>query len=145
MSGSLYANFKVAALSKTIDPLTDTISVALVSSAYTPNFATDQYYSSVTGVIGTPVALTSKTLTAATVTETDGVTLTGVAVFNAANASIAAIPTGSTIHAWVLYQDTGTAGTSILIAYEPLAADVPTNGSGFTLTWDTGANKIFAL
>ena len=41
----------------------DTIKAALLTSAYTPNLATHEFYSDLSGVVGTPQALASKTTT----------------------------------------------------------------------------------
>jgi hypothetical protein len=133
----LYPLGKQSLLEGQIAYLTDTIKVALVKNTYTPNFVTDQFYSDISSnVVGTPQTLTSKTST------------NGVA--NAAGVTFPAVPAGGTVNAAVVYKDTGTAGTSRLIAYINSATGAPglpfsPNGSNVDLAWDTGASKIFAL
>jgi hypothetical protein len=90
-----------------------------------------QFYSSVSSsVVGTPVALASKTFT-------NG-------VFKAANTTITAV-TGNAVGGVILYKDTGTAGTSNLIAWLDGLTNLPVtpNGGDITLQWDT--NGIFTL
>ena len=131
MASALYDKGRDAFLNSGINWTSDTIKVALVSASYTANMATDQFFSSVSAaVIGTPMTLANKS-TAAGVATADPVT----------SASIA---TGSTITQIVIYKDTGTASTSPLIAREDVPS-TPSNGGTVTLTWDTGANKIFKL
>lgn len=136
MANSLYALGRQAFLEGGIAYLTDTIKVALVKSAYTPNLATHQYYSDLTpgsNVVGTPQTLASKT-------STDGVA-------NAATVTFSSVASGNTIAYIAIYKDTGTASTSPLIALIDTTTGLPlsTNGGDITVTWDTGANKIFKL
>jgi hypothetical protein len=131
MAATLYDLGRDAFLNKLIDWVNDTIKVAAVGAGYTANMATDQFYTAISAyVIGTPVALTGKS------------TAAGVAA--ASDATTGVIATGSTITQIVIYQDTGTAGTSRLIAREDVTS-TPTNGGTVTFSWDTGANKIFKL
>lgn len=131
MAAALYDTGRNAFLTGGINWTADTIKVALVSSSYVANMTTDQFYSSVqANVIGTPVQLTS--------------TAASAGVANATNASLGPITTGSTVTQIVIYKDSGTASTSQLIAREDVTS-TPTNGGTITLTWDTGANKIFKL
>lgn len=55
--------------------------------------------------------------------------------------------TGAQSEAVVVYRDTGTATTSDLIAWIDSATNLPVtpNGGDVTVTWDNGANKIFAV
>jgi hypothetical protein len=130
MAQALYDTGRNAFLNGLIDWVNDTVKVALVGSGYVANMAADQFFSTVTGVIGTPIALTNKTSSA------------GVA--DADDVTSAALTTGSTITQIVIYKDTGTAGTSQLIAREDVTS-TPTNGGTISLTWDSGASKIFKL
>ena len=130
MAAALYDKGRDAFANAGINWTADTIKVALVGAGYTADMAADQYYSTVTGVIGTPVALTSKSSAAG--------------VVNAANVTTSTIATGSTITQLVIYKDTGTAATSPLIARMDVTS-TPTNGGTITISWDTGANKIFKL
>lgn len=112
-----------AFLSGAIDLSSDTIKAAMVTSAYTYS-ASHQYYSSVSGVVGTPVTLGSKTVTGG--------------VFTAGPFTFTSVAAGQTVVAVVIYKDTGSAGTSPLLAYIGRRADtVPlgiiTNGGNITL------------
>ncbi len=130
MASALYDTGRDAFANGGINWTSDTIKVALVGSGYTANMATDQFFSSITSVIGTPIALTSKS--------------TAAGVVNAANVTSGALATGSTVTQIVIYKDTGTATTSQLIAREDVTS-TPTNGGTITIQWDTAANKIFKL
>lgn len=136
MANALFAKFKESLLSQnpSVDLDTDTIKVALVSSTYTPNTASNQYYSSVSGVIGTPATLTGKSVT-------DG-------VFDASDITFTSVTSTATVTQLVLYKDTGTASNSPLIALIDSATSglpVTPNGGDITISWDNGANKIFKL
>lgn len=112
---------------------TDTVKVALLDASYTYS-AAHQFFSSVSSaVVGTPVALGSKTV--------------ALGVFNAATAVFTAV-TGNPVTQIVIYKDTGVAGTSnLLVLDDTVAAGLPItpNGGDITITWSTGASKIFAL
>lgn len=136
MANALYGKGKEKLLSSTssISVDTDTIKAALVSSAYAPNLSTDEFYSTISAhVLGTPVTLTSKTLT--------------LGVFDAADPTFAAVAAGSTAKFVVLYKDTGLAASSPLLIVLDTITGFPyaTNGGDILITWDNGANKIFAL
>lgn len=135
MANALYDLGRKAFMDGSIAYLTDTIKVALVTSGYTPNLATHQYYSDLTpgsNVVGTAQTLASKTSTA------------GVA--DAADISYSSV-TGSAITYMAIYKDTGVAGTSPLIGLIDTATGLPFSITGGTVsvTWDNGANKIFKL
>jgi hypothetical protein len=133
LSNALYDKGRDAFLNGSINWTSDTVKVALINtSTYTVNLSTHQFFSDLSGVVGTPVALTSKSSSA------------GVA--NAATATFAAV-TGSASGALVIYKDTGTTTTSPLIAYIDSATGLPVtpNGGDITITWDTGSNKVFKL
>ena len=135
MANALYPKAKESFLSQnpSIDMDTDTIKVAMVTSAYTYS-AAHQYYSSAAGVVGTPATLGTKTVT-------DG-------VFDAADVTFTAVASGSTVAALLIYKDTGVEATSPLIAYiDTVSSGLPvaTNGGDIIVTWDSGASKIFAL
>lgn len=134
MANSLYSKARQAFLDATIDLPTDTIKAALVTNGYTPNLSTHDFYDDVSAsVVGTPQTLASKTIT-------DG-------VFDAADVTFTAVASGSTVNYILIYKDTGTASTSPLIALIDTATGLPvlTNGGNITITWDNGANKIFAI
>ncbi|SDN78823.1 hypothetical protein [Geodermatophilus sp. DSM 45219] len=107
----------------------DTIKAALLTSAYTPNQDTHEFFSAVsaaqvtgTGYTAGGVTLTSKTNNYDAATNT--VTL-DAADPAWANSTI-------TAHYLVFYKDTGTAGTSPLLALVDFGADVSSTGAAFT-------------
>ena len=63
-----------------------------------------------------------------------------------ANITFSAV-TGATAGAIVIFIDSGVDTTSNLVAYIDTATGLPVtpNGGDITVTWDTGANKIFKL
>lgn len=131
---ALYTLGRQAFLDGDIDYSADTIKVALVNDSYTPNLATDQFYSTISSaVVGTPQTLASKTSTG------------GVA--DAADVSFSSVTAGNTITYLAIYKDTGNPATSPLIALIDTATGLPfeTNGGNANVTWDNGANKIFKL
>ena len=133
MANRLYDLGRESFLKGEISWSSDNIKAALVDSAsYTPNTATDQFLSSVSGITATSGNLTSPT------------TADGVA--GAANVTYPSV-TGNQSEYIVIYQDTGVAGTSRLIALVDTATGLPVtpNGGDITVEWDAGANKIFKL
>lgn len=135
MANALYAKGKQNMLDGNIAFDTDTIKVQLVDTgSYTVNLATDDAINDIAGgaIIGTAVALASKTIT-------DG-------VFDAADTTLVAV-TGAQSEALVIYKDSGTPSTSWLIAYIDTATGLPVtpNGGDILIQWDNGANKIFKL
>jgi hypothetical protein len=134
MSNALYAKGKEKFLSGSINLSSDTIKAALVSSGYTANLSTHEFYSDISAnVLNTPQTLGSKSITAG--------------VLDAADVTYTAVTAGSTAKAVVLYKDTGVAGTSALIAYIDTITGFPlsTNGGDITIRWDNGSYKIFSL
>ena len=82
--------------------------------------------------VATSDALASKTVT-------DGVA-------DAADKTVSAV-TGDPFESIDIYQHTGTEATSLLIANIDTATGLPLtpNGGDVTVTWDSGANRIFKL
>lgn len=132
MANVLYDKGRQAFLEGGIAWLTDTIKVALVDTGTYTFSAAHQFYSSVSGVVGTPQTLTTKTTTNG-VADADDSTFTSVS--------------GASVEALVIYKDTGSAATSPLIAYIDTATGLPFTPSGVnqTVVWDSATNKIFKL
>lgn len=131
MANALYPKFKEACLQGNINMSSGTVKVALIDTGTYTYSAAHEFYSSVSGVVGTPVALGTKTFT-------NG-------LFDAADATFTAV-TGSTAEAIIIYIDTGTAGTSRLIEYLDTGATglpVTPNGGDITITWS--GSGIFSL
>lgn len=118
-----------------LDVLSDSLRLRLMVAGYN-YLPTDQYLSIVPGgtLLGSGTLLSGKSII-------DG-------ALYADDVVIAPISAGSTVVRALLYQDTGVAATSRLIALIDRKADrVPlsilTNGGGFTLTWPAG--KVLKL
>jgi hypothetical protein len=135
MANALYDAGREAFLNADIDWSVDNIKAVLVdTAAYTVNLATHNALDDIAGGarISTSANLASKTSTA------------GVA--DAADVTFTAV-TGATVEAIVIYKDTGVESTSLLIAYIDTATGLPVTpgGGNITVTWDSGASKIFRL
>lgn len=109
-----------------------TVKVALIDTGVYTYSAAHQFFSSASAAsIGTPQTIGSKTFT-------NG-------VFDGADVSFTAV-TGNSVEALIIYVDTGTAGTSPLVAYidsSVTGLPVTPNGGNIAITWN--ASGIFAL
>lgn len=139
MANALYGLYKEKCLlgnsaANRVDIGADTIKVALVTAGYVANMSTDEFWSTPVGsLVGTPQAIGSKTV--------------ALGVFNGGNVTFSAV-SGSQVTQLVIYDDTpATNATKRLIARIDTATGLPVTPSGgdITVSWDTGANKIFAL
>lgn len=133
MANALYDLGRQGFLDGSIDWDTDNIKVLLVDTGtYTVNLATHQFHSDVSGIVATSGNLAGKTVTAG-VADANDITFTAV--------------TGATVEAIIIYKDTGVSGTSRLIAYIDTGTGLPVtpNGGDITVSWDSGANRIFKL
>lgn len=134
MANTIYPKGKKAILDGDVDFLTDTIKIVLCDNSVTYNSAHDFLDDIAVGDrVATSGALASKTTT-------DG-------SFDAADVTFSSL-TGSTVTAWVLFKDTGTASTSQLIAFFDTvsgggAFSFTPNGGNFTLSF--GASGIFTI
>lgn len=134
MANALYAKGKEKILSGSINLPSDTIKASLLSSSYTANLSTDEFWSGISAnLLNTSQTLGSKSVTAG--------------VFDAADVTFTAVTSGSTVKAVVIWKDTGTASTSPLLVYIDTITGFPlaTNGGDITITWDNGSYKIFSL
>ena len=135
---SLYTKFPAKALNGEIDWDTDTIKVALVTSSYTPNQDTHDYWDDVSAneTSGSGYTAGGATLGSKTITQDDA---TNKQTFDAADVSWAS----STITARyaVIYKSTGTASTSPLIGYVDFGTDQSSSAGTFTISWS--ASGIF--
>jgi hypothetical protein len=135
MANALYNKGREAFLNGGINWSSDDIRVILIDAAdYTVNLATHDFLNDVPAParVATSSALTGKT-------STDGVANAGAVTFTAV--------TGDQSEAVIIYKHTGVESTSTLIAYIDTATGLPITPSGgnITITWDSGANKIFKL
>jgi hypothetical protein len=133
MADVIYNSFKAYIMDGSIDLDTDTIDVMLVTSSYTPDQDTHEDKADVTNeVTGTGytadgAALASK---AVTIDDTDN-----EGVFDAADVTWSS----STITARgaVLYKDTGSDATSLLICYLDFGSDQSSSAGDFTISWNS--------
>lgn len=135
MASAIYDKARKAFLDADIDMLDDTIKAILVDSAdYTIDLANHDFLDDIPAAarVGSAVTLANKTTTAG-VFDADDITFTGVS--------------GDQFEYIIIYKHTGTESTSNLIACIDTATGLPCtpNGSDITVTWDSGANKIFKL
>jgi hypothetical protein len=111
---------------------TGNVTVALIDTGTYTYSAAHQFWSSASGsVVGTPQVIGSKTFT-------NG-------VFDGADVTFPSV-TGNTAEALIIYIDTGTAGTSPLVAFIDVGVTglpVTPNGGNIAVTWN--ATGIFAL
>lgn len=135
MANAVYPLAKQAFLQADIDLIADDIIVILVTSAYTYS-GSHQYRSDLSGILTDGVSGNLATKTA-----TNG-------VFDADNVTFSTVTGSQTAAAIILCKDTGSAGTSPLIAYwDTGVTGLPfsTNGGDITVTWSDGSSKILAL
>ena len=141
MAGKLYGLVMKAAFNKEIDFDTDNIKVALVSSGYTPNQDTHDYWDDVKAneVSGAGYTAGGQALSGKTVTY-DGASNT---LILDANDSVWSASTITARYA-VIYNDTGaTDGQKALIGYQDFGSDQSSTNGNFTVQWDsTGIVRI---
>ena len=135
MANALYDKARKAFADGDIDLLSDTIKCVLIDAAdYTVDLASHDFLDDVASGarVGTAQTLGSKTTTAG--------------VFDAADVTFSSV-SGDQCEAILIYKDTGTEGTSPLIAYIDSATGLPVtpNGGDIEIQWDNGSNKIFKL
>jgi phage tail sheath gpL-like len=132
MANQLYPFGRQSFLDGDIDWTANNIKVVLVDTTYVFSTAHDFLADVAADVVATSANLTGKTATNGTA-DADDVLFTAVS--------------GAQVGFLVIYQDTGNAATSRLIAYIDTATGLPVtpNGGDITITWDNGANRIFTL
>lgn len=135
MASALYDKARKAFADGDIDLLNDTIKCVLIDAAdYAVDLANHDFLDDVpSGArVGTPQTLGTKSTTAG--------------VFDAADVTFSSV-SGDQCEAILIYKDTGTEGTSQLIAYIDSATGLPVtpNGGDIQIQWDNGPNKIFKL
>jgi hypothetical protein len=133
MASVVYNSFKKKIMDGSIDLDTDTIKVALVTSSYSPDIDSHDFFDDVTNeVTGTGYTAGGATLGSVTVTA-DNTDDEGV--FDAADTTWSS----STITARgaVIYKSTGTDSTSPLIAYIDFGADKSSSSGNFTIQWNS--------
>lgn len=134
MASKLYGSFLMKALNKEVDWDTDDIKVALLSSAYTPNQDTHDYFDDVVAneVSGTGYTAGGQSLSSKTSTYDSA---NNVVILDAADA----VWGSSTITARyaVVYDNAGaTNAQKALIGYVDFGSDQSSTNGNFTITWD---------
>lgn len=132
MANVFYDKGREAFATAGVNWTSDTIKASLVDTGTYTFSQSHQYYSSISGVVGTTTALSNKTATNG-VLDADDLTFTTVS--------------GSTAEAIVIYKDTGSSATSPLLMYIDTATGLPITptGGSIVVQWDNGANKIAKL
>lgn len=130
MADAIYPEAKDAFMTGAIDVTTDNLKVVLVSSAYTYSAAhVDE--ADLTGILAESAAFQ------ATVT---------AGVLDFADQTISGLDTGETCAAYILYMDTGTPATSLLIAYKDSATELPLAGTtGVDVQLSVNGSGFFTL
>ena len=133
MANAIYPLYKQALLdaSANVDLNDGTVKVALIDTATYPYNSAHEFYSSVSGVVGTPQTINNTTVTNG-LFDGDNVTYTAVS--------------GNSAEALLIYIDTGSAATSRLVAWIDTSVTglpVTPNGGDITITWN--ASGIFQL
>lgn len=131
MANQFYNSFRNGLLnlvqSIDFDDAGTTVKAALIDTGtYTFNAAHD-FFDDITGVVGTPQAIGSKT-----------VGTLGVGIFDGADVTFTAV-SGASVEAILLFKDTGVASTSPLIGLiDQVTSGLPVtpNGGDITIVWD---------
>jgi hypothetical protein len=141
MASKLYGNFVVKSFNKEIDWDSDTIKVALLTNAYTPNQDAHDNFDDVVANQVTGTGYTSGGITLANKTNQYN-SATNVIVLDADDVTWAS----STITARyaVIYNATpATDATRPLIGYVDFGSDQSSSNGNFTITWDsTGIVRV---
>jgi len=128
MANALYPKFKEALWNQSANSnaSSGTVKAALVDTGAYTYSAAHEFFSSVSGVVGTPQTIGTKTF------------VNGL--FDGADVTFPTV-TGATSEALVIYIDTGVAGTSRLIAYFDTGVTglpVTPNGGDIAVAWNAG-------
>lgn len=132
MADVIYNSFFADLAKNNIDLEADTLKVALVAAAYTPDVDAHNFFDDITNeVVGTGYTAGGATLANKTATQDD---TNNLLKFDADDVTWAS----STITARgaVLYKSTGTASTSPLIKYFDFGSDQVSAGANFTIQWN---------
>ena len=132
MANAIYPKWKEAIVQASANSsLGGTVKVALVDTGTYTYSSAHEFYSSVSGVVGSPATLGTKTFTNGVFDAAD-VTYTGVS--------------GSSAEALIIYIDTGSSATSRLVYYSDTGwTNLPVTPNGGDITLQFHASGIFAL
>lgn len=141
MPSKLYGQFLQQALNKEIDWDTDTIKVALLSNAYTPDQDAHNYFDDVVANEVTGTGYTQGGITLANKTNTYN-SATNVIVLDADDVTWSS-STITARYAIVYDASPATNATRPLIGYVDFGSDQSSSNGNFTITWDaTGIVRI---
>lgn len=132
MADVIYNAFKKNIMNGGIDLDTNTMKVALVTSAYTPNQDTHEDMADVTNEItGTGYSAGGATIGSSTVTadNTDNEGVWDGADVTWTTATI-------TARGAVIYKSTGVAANDLLVCYLDFSTDQSSSGADFTIAWN---------
>lgn len=137
MADVVFDNFKKNIMNGAIDLDTDTIKVALVTSSYSPNQASHEFFNQVTNeVSGTGYSAGGAALASKAVTSGSSKGTFDANDVTWANSTI-------TARGAVIYKDTGASTTSPIVAYIDFGSDKVSSGGDFKITWN--ASGILTL
>lgn len=142
MASKMYGSFLQKALTKEVDWAADTIKIALVSSSYTPNQDTHDYWDDVVAneiASGSGYTTGGLTLTSKTMTYDSG---TNVITLDAADAVWSSA--SFTARYGVIYDASGaTNAQKVLVGYIDFGSDQSSSNAAFTVEFDaTGIARI---
>lgn len=141
MASKLYGQFLSQALNKEIDWDTDTIKVALLSNAYTPDQDAHNYFDDVVANEVTGTGYTAGGTTLANKTNTYN-SATNVIVLDADDVTWSS-STITARYAVIYDASPATNATKPLIGYVDFGSDQSSSNGNFTITWDaTGIVRI---
>lgn len=133
MANKFYPKGATKMMTGAINLASDTIKVALVSSAYTYSAGHEFLTDLGANRIGTDQTIANRSVI-------DG-------VFDGDDTVHALVAAGSTVGCWVVYKDTGVDGTSPLLFHIDSGTGLPmaTNGGNITTQWSSSVRKIFSM
>jgi hypothetical protein len=141
MPSKLYGQFLQQALNKEVDWDTDTIKVALLSNAYTPDQDAHNYFDDVVANEVTGTGYTQGGITLANKTNSYN-SATNVIVLDADDVTWSS-STITARYAVVYDASPATNATKPLIGYVDFGSDQSSSNGNFTITWDaTGIVRI---
>lgn len=131
MANRFYTTFLNGLLNLTssidFDDAGTTIKAALIDEGTYTYSAAHDFFNDISGVIGTPQTIGSKTVGSL-----------GVGIFDGADVTFTAV-SGASVESVLLYKDTGVSSTSPLIGLiDQVASGLPVtpNGGDITIQWD---------